>query len=479
LAVVHPLPGMTRDRHFADAVYRMRQFTVIDTGGYEDSTESRILQQMRTQSVIAMQEADAVIFLTDVLEPDDPTDHEIIGRLRSGGKPFFLAVNKAEGDRRVAQAMADFSRWGVDVYAISAKHGEGVYDLLDAVTASFSQWDPDEDQVEELGPIGVAIVGRQNVGKSTLLNKLFGSERVIANPIGGTTRDAIDVPITVGDQEYVMIDTAGIRRRGKIARGPEALSVHSSFRAIDRAQVALLVIDAAEGVTLQDQHVAGYILERMRSCVILLNKWDMIPDRQESYKTIIADIRHEFRFMPWAPIMTISALTGQRTSKIWELIRVCADNFRKEFKTADLNMILKKAVAHVGIPTRKGNAVSIKYVTQTGSSPPTLSFFVNDPKLVHFSYRRYLTNQFYQQLGLEGTPLVLRFRRKAPPRGWERNWGKPDDAIDEALARDEPFMAGAYTEEGVSLAQPHDLSVEETIDEQFIVDDKEDEEDDE
>ena len=475
LAVVHPLPGMTRDRHYADAIYRMRPYTVIDTGGYEDSTESRILQQMRMQSIIAMQEADIVIFLTDVKEPDDPTDHEIIGRLRSGGKPFFLAVNKCEGDRRAAQAVADFSRWGTDVYPVSAKHGEGVYDLMDAVTAAFAQWDPDDHASDEVGPIGVAIVGRQNVGKSTLLNKLFGAERVIANPLGGTTRDAIDVPITVDDQDYVMIDTAGIRRRGKIERGPEALSVHSSFRAIDRAQVALLVIDAAEGVTLQDQHIAGYILERRRSCVILLNKWDAIPDREEAYKKVIAEIRHEFRFMPWAPIMTISALTGQRTNKVWELIRVCADNFRKEFRTAELNLILKKAVAHVSIPTRKGNSVTIKYVTQTGSGPPTLSFFVNDPKLVHFSYRRYLTNQFYQQLGLEGTPLILRFRRKAPPRGWERS-ARADDPLESVTLNDEAFMAGAYTEEGELLAQPEDLSLDDIIDEQFIDDDDDEDE---
>jgi GTP-binding protein len=481
-AVVHPLPGMTRDRHYSDAVYRMRPFTVIDTGGYEDSTSSRMLQQMRMQSIIAIEEADSVIFLCDVKEPSDPVDQEILERLRASGRPFHLAVNKAEGDRTVSQAYADFSRFGLDMHPISAKHGEGVYDLLDAVTADFEQWDPDEEEDHEVA-VSVAIVGRQNVGKSTLLNKLFGQDRVIASPEGGTTRDAIDVEIDVDGQHFIVIDTAGIRRRGKIEQGPEALSVHSSFRAIDRAQVVLLLIDGGEGVTLQDQHIAGYVLERKKACIILLNKWDLVADRQEKYSEQIKNIREEFRFMPWAPIMTISALTGQRTHKIWNLIRTCAENFRKEFKTSELNLILKKATAHVSIPTRKGNAVAIKYVTQTGSRPPTLSLFVNDPKLVHFSYRRYLSNQYYEQLGLEGTPLILRFRRKAPPRGWEKAVRFPDgrpEEDEELLGLENRFYARAYGEDGEEFAQEIEIDEkDDAAEEQFYMGDDEDSEDDE
>lgn len=420
-AVVHPLPGMTRDRNYANAEYRLRPFTVIDTGGYEDSTESTILQQMRTQSIHALEEADAVIFLTDWHEPDDPADAEILQRLRHGRKPFYLAVNKCEGNRAVAQAYADFSRFGLDsVYPISARDGDGLYDMMDDVTKEFEMWDPDAEDDDEKR-ISVAIVGRQNVGKSTLLNRLFGEERVIANPMGGTTRDAIDQEIIVDGETFVVIDTAGIRRRGKIERGPEALSVNSSFAAIERAQVAVLVLDATEGITAQDTHIGGYILERRRACVIVINKWDAIKDREAKYKEFVDSVREHFNFLPWAPILTISASTGQRTHLIWNLIRKCALNFRKEFSTGRLNDVLKMATSYISIPTRKGNAVAIKYVTQTGYRPPTLTLFVNDPDFVHFSYRRYLTNQFYAQLGLEGTPLVLKFKRKALPRGWEKN----------------------------------------------------------
>ncbi len=451
-AVVHEEPGMTRDRHYGDAIYRGRPFTVIDTGGYEDSTDSSLLQQMRQQSLIAVEESDRVIFLTDVAQPSDPIDQEILEKLRASGRPFFLAVNKCDNHRAEMQAVADFAAFGVDaVFPVSSLHGAGVYDLLDEVTEGFEEWDPDEE--EEADPsIRVAIVGRQNAGKSTLLNKLVGEERSIANPMAGTTRDAIDAAVEIDGTPYTIIDTAGIRRRGKIERGPEKLSVHSSFRAIERAEVALLVIDATEGVTAQDQHIAGYILERRRACIILLNKWDLVPNREESYGTMIRKLREEFNFMPWAPIVTISALTGQRTHRIWDLVKNCAVNFRKEFTTSQLNEVLARATAYLTPPTMKGNTLTIKYVVQTGSRPPTLTFFVNEPKYVHFSYERFLTNQFYRQLGLEGTPLVMRFRRKAPPRGWERHVrqmhqrGFRPMRPTEALA-DEDFIAGVYTEE--------------------------------
>ena len=418
-AVVHHLPGMTRDRHYADAEYRMRPFTLIDTGGYEDSVDSTILQQMRQQSIIAIEEADVVIFLADLQQPNNPIDHEILTRLRAGGKPFFLVINKCEGKYGEAQAYADFSIHGLDtIYPISALHGEGVYDLMDDVTEWFQSWDTDDDEND--GVPRVAIVGRQNVGKSTLLNNLFGQERVIANPIGGTTRDAIDCEIQVDGEKYIVIDTAGIRRRGKIERGPEALSVHSSFRAIDRADVVLLVLDTSEGITLQDQHIAGYVLERNKACIILLNKWDAVPNREAAFGELIRNVRNEFVFMRWAPIMTISARTGQRTHKIWEMIRHCMTNYRRTFKTRELNLILRQATAYVSPPTARGSQLHINYVTQTGVCPPKLTLFVNDPRLLHFSYFRFLRNQYYAALGLEGTPLVMRFRRKAPPRGWER-----------------------------------------------------------
>lgn len=454
-AVVHPRPGMTRDRHYADAEYRMRPMVLIDTGGYEDSTTSTMLQQMRQQSVIAMEEADRIIFLTDVREPDDPVDQEILERLRASQRPFSLVVNKCEGDMAVAQAIADFSRFGTDVYPISALHGEGVYDMMDDLTEEFQEWDPDEEEASER--THVALVGRQNVGKSTLLNRLLGEERVIANPEAGTTRDAIDAQVQVDGVPYTVIDTAGIRRRGRIDRGPEKLSVHSSFRAIERSDVSLLLIDATEGVTAQDQHIAGYILERKRACVILLNKWDLVVNREKTYSELIKEVRYEFAFMPWAPIVTISALTGQRTNRIWGLIRHCAENFEKTFSTRELNLIMQKATSFISPPAHRGNTLKIKYVTQVTTRPPTLALFVNDPEFLHFSYGRYLKNQFYRQLGLEGTPLILRFRRKAPPRGWERD-ARPVPSTERALEVEKErygdvYMGGVYDEESESFAQ--------------------------
>jgi len=448
-AVVHHMPGMTRDRHYADAVYRMRPFTVIDTGGYEDSTDSTILSQMRMQSLAAMQEADVVIFLADYKEPDDPVDAEIISKLRSSGKRFYLAVNKCDKHRLAdVQALADFSRYGIDVYPVSGKDGFGVYDLMDAVTEGFEQWDPNTEE-DDGSVINVAIVGRQNVGKSTLLNRLLGEERVIANPMGGTTRDAIDANITVDGQPFVVIDTAGIRRRGKIEKGPEALSVHSSFRAIDRAHVVILVVDGHEGLTAQDAHVAGYVLNRRRGCIIAVNKWDAVEDREQAYSRVVKSVRQHFSFIPWAPILTMSALTGQRTHKIWDLVRNCAENFRKRFTTAELNLVLKKAVAHVSPPTSRGNAVTIKYVVQTGTMPPLLTFFVNNPSAVHFSYKRYLANQFMAQLGLEGTPMGMKFREKSIPGGWDpkvRAEAMAEKRSLRLLDEDEQYYAGNYDE---------------------------------
>lgn len=452
-AVVHPRPGMTRDRHYSDAEYRMRQYTLIDTGGYEDSTASTMLQQMRQQSIIAMEEADRVIFLTDINQPDNPIDHEIMNKLRASGKPFFLAVNKCEGRMSIAQAYADFSIFGLDeIFPVSGLHGDGVYDLMDKVTEGFEQWDPDEE-VKDTNITRVAIVGRQNVGKSTLLNTLFGQERVIANPEGGTTRDAIDQEITVSGRKYTVIDTAGIRRRGKIKVGPEMLSVHSSYRAIDRADVCLLVIDTVEGITAQDLHVAGYVLDRKRACIILLNKWDLVEDREKRFGEIIRDVRDKFSFMRWAPIITISAMTGQRTHRVWGLIDNCYKQYSRRFRTRELNIILKRAMTHVSPPTRRGSQLKVNYVTQTDMRPPTISLFVNDPRLVYYSYHRYLKNQFYMQLNLEGTPLRLRFRRKAPPRGWEKVVRTMESGYIPSEHKGESiqvydYMAGAFMEEG-------------------------------
>ena len=447
-ALVHNEPGLTRDRHYGHAVYRERPFTVIDTGGYEDSANSPMLALMREQTLIAIAEADCIVFMTEVQIVNDPIDQEIIERLRASQKPFFLAVNKADDENRRMQALADFSIYGLDqVHPISALHGDSVFDLLDELTKDFDEGTGAVTDPRQ-GPIKIALVGRQNVGKSTLTNKLLGTNRMIASEIPGTTRDSIDTKLRVDGEDYILIDTAGIRRRAKTEKGAETLSVHSSFAAIDRADVALLILDATESIANQDARIAGYIQNARCACAIVLNKWDAVKDRDE-YGEYIKRVRDDFKFLRWAPILTISALTGQRAFRIWQLIRQCAENYRKEFTTSELNRILDQAKAHVSPPVTGRKELKINYVTQTGYCPPALSFFVNDPELLHFSYERYLQNQFRLQLVLEGTPLIFRFRRKSQKR--ERDDARPTGKrppMRQVYDLGEPeFEAGVYAQE--------------------------------
>ena len=446
-AIVHDMPGMTRDRHYGKADHGGRPFIVIDTGGYEDSTNSPMLGLMREQTLIAIEEADTILFLCEEGVANDPIDGEILQRLRASQKPFFLVVNKTDSSKRAIQAIADFSIHGVDeVFPVSALHGDGVLDLMDEVVKVL----PPGGSLEEAedGSTRVAIVGRVNVGKSTLVNRLLGENRVIASDIPGTTRDAIDTRVTVHGEPFVLIDTAGIRRRGRIERGAEKLSVHSSFRAIDRCHVALLLVDATEGASAQDAHIAGYLLDSGKACVIVLNKWDAVADR-ENYGEHIKRVREDFKFLKWAPVITISARTGQRASKLWSLVRHCNAQHARQFPTSELNRILRMATSYVSPPIGKGRQLKLKYVTQTGSRPPQFTFFVNDPEIVHFSYERYLENQFRAALDLDGTPLQLRFRRKAD------NW------VEKKL--DEAKQSGAAGASG-ALRQPRVIHIGEDED---------------
>ncbi len=451
-ALVHDKPGMTRDRHYGTAEHVGRPFVVIDTGGYEDTMETPLLSMMREQTLIAIDEADCVVLLTEEAVPNDPIDAEIVAKLRASGKPFFLAVNKADDSKREIQAITDFSVHGLDnVFPISAMHGTGVFELMDDVTANFDEFD--ESEADD-GRIRVAIVGRQNAGKSTLVNRLLGENRMIASDLAGTTRDSIDTEVTVDGRDFLIIDTAGIRRRGKIERGAEKLSVHSAFGAIDRCDVALLLIDAREGVAAQDQHIAGHLVEAGKACVIVLNKWDIVQDR-ENYGEHIRKVRQEFGFLKWAPIITISAKTGQRAWKLWALINHCSEQFNRQFATSELNVILKKAVAHLSPPVTGPRELKMKYVAQTGSRPPRLTFFVNDPKMLHFSYERYLQNQFHAQLKLDGTPVRFSFKRKAEEKNWlhenrrndRRRPGDDADTTPVLLGPDEDYEAEWYQED--------------------------------
>lgn len=416
-AVVHPTPGVTRDRNYGQAEHKRRRFFLVDTGGFEPETNDRLLIQMREQTLLAVEEADAIIFLADVLEPDNPADDEIIHTLRRSGKPIFLAINKCDSQRREEEANF-FTRFGFDrIYPVSALHGRGILDLLDDIVDAL----PDTSLTAADTPEAtrIAIVGRQNAGKSTLLNRLLGEERVIANPTPGTTRDSIDTYIERDGKMYCLVDTAGIRRRGRVERGIEHLSVMAAVMAIQRCDVVILVIDAKRGIDQQDTHIGGAIKDNWRPCILALNKWDTLEKDNSTYGAFIKKTQEAFNFLPHAKIEAVSALAGQRCQKLWALIDDCVEQARRKVPTADLNRVIQTATEMVTPPARGGRNLKIKYATQVASNPPTFVLFVNDPTLIHFSYERYLLNRIRAAFDFKGTPIRIIFRRKSPPQGWE------------------------------------------------------------
>jgi GTP-binding protein len=332
--------------------------------------------------------------------------------LRRTRKPVFLAVNKCDNLERRHLASAEFARFGANtVHGISALHGNGTNDLLDTVVASLpveKSGEPSEDE-----GIRVAVVGRPNVGKSTLVNKILGFERTIANPMPGTTRDSIDTTFERGGQRYTLVDTAGIRRRGKVEKGAEKLSVLSAVLSLQRCDIAIVLVDAVDGLTEQDAHVAGYAVDSGCGVILGVNKWDAIEKDEKTAGAVARLLHEELGFLKHAPVIQISALTGQRVDRLFELIGRVHGEYCRDLETRELNEFLKRATTHLSPPVQSGKQLKIKYVTQTGTRPPTFTFFVNDPKLVHFSYERYLANQLRREYGFEGVPVRLRFKRKA------------------------------------------------------------------
>ncbi len=422
LAVTHEIPGTTRDRLYGMFDWRGIDFRVVDTGGIEvyqakgtrDSAplaEGSIdfVAQIKAQALLAVQDADLIIMVVDILAGITAADEEIAEVLRRTNKPVLIAANKADSMKR-AENSVEFYGLGIEkVYAISAFHGIGVGDLLDGVVDSLADPQLAADQEEEAPHMKVAIVGRPNVGKSSLLNILIGEERMIVSPIAGTTRDAVDTELTWHGERVTLIDTAGIRRRGKIEPGVEKFSVLRAMNALERADVALLLIDATQGITDQDQHIAGYIQESHRSVVIIVNKWDAVEKDPMTHTNFERRIRHEFNFLPDPPIIFISALTGQRIHEVLEMAHKVWQNRYLRIPTGELNRILREAVANHQ-PAGKAARLKIKYGTQVAVAPPLFLFHVNDPTLVHFTYRRYLENQIRETYPYEGTPLRLSFR---------------------------------------------------------------------
>ena len=429
LAVVHDRPGTTRDRLQAPAEWNGVPFTVVDTGGIEVLPRTvvagrrpgpeRVLAQdsapyiplMRAQAELAIQEADVVIFITDAASGLTPADEEVTGILRRSHCPVFLAVNKAD-NLRLRQAALEFYALGLgDVYPISALHGTGVADLLDDVVELLPPASGEMEGMDET--VKLAIVGRPNVGKSSLLNRLLGEERAIVSPIPGTTRDAIDTYLEWEGTPITLIDTAGIRRRGKIERGVERYSVLRALRAIQRADVALLMIDGVEGIIAQDAHVAGFILDEWASVVVLVNKWDAVEKDTYTMVEYTLWIRETLRFLDYVPVLFISALTGQRVHKVIPTALAVQAARRQRISTGELNRLVQDALARHSPPSKRGKRLKIFYVSQPGVDPPTFVFHVNDPALVHFSYERYLENRLRDAYNFPGTPLRLVFRHRS------------------------------------------------------------------
>jgi GTPase len=408
LAIVEDLPGTTRDRIFAEANWNGTDFNLVDTGGLEFKEETTVARGVRRQAEIAIEEADVIVFLTDAREGLVPGDQDVANILRKSQKPVILAVNKVDSEKHEADT-AEFHKLGFqDVMAVSGYHGRGVADLLDKIVSLLPP-QPAAIEAEQQG-IQVAIVGRPHVGKSLLLNHLLGEDRSIVGTIPGTTRDAIDTKLDFNGQSMLLIDTAGIRRRGKIEAGIEWYAVLRAMRAIDRADIGLLLIDATEPITDQDTHIAGYVEKSGKGIVILVNKWDLVTDKnKDAYSEYI---QSRLKFAPWAPILYISAKTGEGTKKIMPLVLQVYQERSIKIPDADIDALVKEAVAGHNLPRKGHKFLQVFGASQTGTHPPAFRIQVNDTQLIHFSYARFLENKIRDVYGFRGTPVRLVFKTR-------------------------------------------------------------------
>ena len=409
IAIVKDTPGVTRDRIYADATWLKYQFTIMDTGGIEPESKNQMLRSMREQAEMSIEMADVVMFVVDVRQGLVDADYKVADMLRKARKEVVLVVNKVDNFDQMEADVYEFYNLVIgDPHPVSSVAKLGIGDMLDEVTALF----PKGLEEEEDERPRVAIVGKPNVGKSSIINKLLGEDRVIVSDIAGTTRDAIDTPITWEDKEYVFIDTAGLRRKNKIKEEIERYSILRTVSAVERADVVILVIDATEGVTEQDAKIAGIAHDRGRGIIIAVNKWDAVEKDNHSVKKYTGEIRNTLSFMPYAEILFISAETGQRLPKIFDLLDVVIQNQQMRVATGVLNEILTEAVAMQQPPSDKGRRLKIFYMTQVSIKPPTFVLFVNDKRLMHFSYTRYLENKIREAFGFGGTSLRFLIRER-------------------------------------------------------------------
>ena len=415
LSIVEDTPGVTRDRLYAEAEWCGRTFDIVDTGGIEPGTDSEILTFMRKQAEIAIQNATVIVFLCDIKTGLTASDQEVANMLLRSRKPVVLAVNKMDQVGATNPDIYEFYNLGLgDPIAVSAVHGHGTGDLLDAC---FQYFPPEDQEEEDEDVIKVAIIGKPNVGKSSLVNRILGEERVIVSDMAGTTRDAVDSYFENEKGKYLFIDTAGMRKKSKVDDRIEKFSVLRSTMAIERCQVCLILIDANEGVTEQDTKVAGLAHEAGKACIIVVNKWDAVEKDDKTMDKMRQAVRRDLSYMTYAPILFISALTGQRVERLFDLINYVNDQASMRIATGMLNSVLADATARVQPPTDKGRRLKIYYMTQVGIRPPHFVIFCNDAKLFHFSYQRYLENQIRSTFGLEGTPVRLTIRQKGDKEG--------------------------------------------------------------
>ena len=412
LSIVEDTPGVTRDRIYAKGEWRNRQFMLVDTGGIETSTEDVILKQMRQQAELAIERADVIILVTDVRCGVTADDSAVASMLQKSGKPVILAVNKCDTIGEPPMELYEFYNLGIgDPYPISAAHGHGTGDMLDALYEYLPEEDAEDDDEDN---IKVAIIGKPNVGKSSLVNRIAGEERVIVSNVAGTTRDATDTVVENEEGTFTLFDSAGIRKKAKVTERIEHYSVLRAYMAVDRADVCLILIDAAEGFTEQDSKVAGYAHEQGKASIIVVNKWDLIEKDNKTMREYEDKLKNDFSFMSYAPFLFISAKTGQRVQKLFSLIREVYLQNNIRISTGMLNDVLAYATTRVQPPSDKGKRLKIYYITQASSKPPTFVIFVNRADLFHFSYQRYLENQIRSTIGLSGTPgrFVVRERAK-------------------------------------------------------------------
>lgn len=410
LSIVDDTPGVTRDRIYGDCEWLNNKFLLVDTGGIEPNTDDIILSQMRTQAEIAIETADVIILVTNIRDGVVASDHEVASMLQKSGKPIVLCVNKCDSIGEPDPEFYEFYNLGLgDPYPVSASHGHGTGDLLDEVCRYFPEYTEDEEDDEI---INVAVIGKPNVGKSSLINRISGEERAIVSNIAGTTRDTTDTFIENNHGKFNFIDTAGLRRKSKVNDAIEKYSIIRARMAVERANVCVIMIDAVEGFTEQDSKVAGIALEQGKACIIVVNKWDAIEKDGNTMNDYRTKLMNDFSFMSFAPIMFISAKTGQRIDRLFEMISFVHSQNSMRISTGKLNEVLAGATARVQPPTDKGKRLKIYYMTQASTRPPTFVFFVNNAELFHFSYQRYLENQIRDVFGLDGTPVRFIIRER-------------------------------------------------------------------